>query len=321
MKKGIKYRLIKFKKTYKDDELLKNLSDVAKNLKKNYLTQEEYNSSSIKITSSMTFKRRFGKWNTALERAGLVVSKEMDISTEKLLLNLFNVSQKLGTPNFSKDDLVKPNSSYSISAYKKVFDNWTNAKKAFAKYLSSKQDFSKSNVETKVNYSLRRNHETSKNISIQYQNEVKKKHKYICSVNACGCGEAIGNKGKKYYKKLFVIHIKPWEDGGETILKNLTVLCEQHYKDKFLKISNKLKDQKQHVRSRRIDPKVKEEVLRRDKHRCVFCKMGPYEKGTKYCKKIVIDHKKPFIKGGSNALSNLQVLCEKHNLEKMAKEY
>ena len=49
--------------------------------------------------------------------------------------------------------------------------------------------------------------------------------------------------------------------------------------------------------------------------------MGPYEKGTKYCKKIEIDHKKPFIKGGSNALSNLQVLCEKHNLEKMAKEY
>ena len=49
MKKGIKYRLIKFKKTYKDDELLKNLSDVAKNLKKNLeFTVVEYKNFLVK---------------------------------------------------------------------------------------------------------------------------------------------------------------------------------------------------------------------------------------------------------------------------------
>ena len=112
MKKATMVELMKFKKPHTDNEYLMNLKVVAKKLKKLYLTQSEYNNCSLSITSSMTIKRRFGKWNIALDKAGLSVSKEMDIAPDKLMLNLAKVSQILGTLNFSKEDLVKPNSAY-----------------------------------------------------------------------------------------------------------------------------------------------------------------------------------------------------------------
>ena len=323
MKKATPIELMKFKKNYTEKEYLTNLFEVAKKLKKTTLTQSDYNNCSLSITTSMTFKRRFGKWNVALEKAGLTVSKEMDISPEKLMSNLFKVSQILGTLNFSKEDLVKPNSAYTISAYRKAYGNWTNARKEFEKYLKLKINKIKSKEITPIDYTLRRNHDTNKKIPTSLASEMKKKYKYVCSTKGCKCGEAIGNKGNEYIKKLYVVHIKPWDEGGETISKNLTVLCEKHYKESLKKLIKKpiVKAVKAPARTRRIDPKVKEAVLRRDKHRCVFCGEGPYEKGAKYCKKIVIDHKKPFSKGGTNDLKNLQVLCEKHNLEKMAKVY
>jgi 5-methylcytosine-specific restriction endonuclease McrA len=324
MKKASKLvETMKFKEQHTDKEYLENLTAVAKKLKKTTLTQSDYNNCSISITTSMTFKRRFGKWNNALEKAGLSVSKEMDIAPEKLMLNLSKVANILGTLNFSKDDLVKPNSTYSISAYRKVYGNWTNARKAFEEYLNAKSKKSNTKDVSKVDYTDKRNHDTPKKVSNSLSVTMKEKYKYVCSIKGCKCGEAIGNRGKAYFKKLYVVHIKPWEEGGETVQKNLTVLCEKHYKESLKKLSNKSvsKTEKTPTRSRRIDPKVKEAVLRRDKHRCVFCGEGPFEKGAKYCKKIVIDHIKPFSKGGTNDLKNLQVLCQKHNLEKMAKEF
>lgn len=323
MKKATMVELMKFKKPHTDNEYLMNLKVVAKKLKKLYLTQSEYNNCSLSITSSMTIKRRFGKWNIALDKAGLSVSKEMDIAPDKLMLNLAKVSQILGTLNFSKEDLVKPNSAYSISAYKKVYGSWTDARIAFKEYLKVQTKKTNSKEATLIDYTSKRNHDTPKKVSNSLVIEMKKKYKYVCSIKGCKCGEAIGNKGNEYFKELYIVHIKPWDEGGETIPKNLTVLCEKHYKESLKKLPKKLiiKSEKTPTKSRKIDPKVKEAVLRRDKHRCVYCKMGPYEKGAKYFKKIAIDHKKPFSKGGTNDLKNLQVLCEKHNLEKMAKVF
>lgn len=267
----------------------------------------------------MTIKRRFGKWNIALDMAGLKVLKEMDISEDKLLLNLVKVMEKLETPNFSKEDLVPPISKYSKSAYYKVFGNWTNTKSEFKKYLN--RDALNNVDQSKIDYTLKRNHKTPKFISTTLANQVKKKYKFVCSIRGCGCGEAISNKGKEYHQKLYVIHIKPWDEGGETVISNLKSLCEKHYKENLNKKEILVGTSKALKRSRKIDPKVEEEVLRRDRHRCVYCKKGPYEKGIMYCKNIVIDHIKPFSKNGTNDLNNLQVLCEKHNLKKMAKVY
>ena len=187
---------MKFKESHTDKEFLENLAAVAKKLNKTSLTQSDYNNCSISFASSMTIKRRFGKWNIALEKAGLSVLKEMDIKPEKLMLNLYKVAEILGTPNFSKEDLVKPNSAYSVSAYRKVFGNWTNARREFEKFLKSKINKQSSKEINQIDYTLRRNHDTSKKITTSLATEIKNKFRYICSEK--GRGERVWDGGWRF---------------------------------------------------------------------------------------------------------------------------
>lgn len=65
-------------------------------------------------------------------------------------------------------------------------------------------------------------------------------------------------------------------------------------------------------RSRHIPLSVRFTVLQRDGHKCVSCGKSPPEVT------LEVDHKKPFSKGGSNDMSNLQTLCFKCNRGKGA---
>ena len=63
-------------------------------------------------------------------------------------------------------------------------------------------------------------------------------------------------------------------------------------------------------KSRYISQKVKREVWRRDQGRCIEC-------GSK--ENLEFDHIIPFIKGGSNTVRNIQLLCAKCNQKKKDK--
>ena len=56
---------------------------------------------------------------------------------------------------------------------------------------------------------------------------------------------------------------------------------------------------------------VKRAILKRDNYRCVVCGRG-LEDGVE----LVVDHKKPKDKGGTNDIENGQTLCTEHNLMK-----
>jgi len=58
-------------------------------------------------------------------------------------------------------------------------------------------------------------------------------------------------------------------------------------------------------------PDVKEEIYKRDNHRCVVCGLG-MEDGVEIC----ADHKKAKDKGGTSEVDNGQTLCYQHNLLK-----
>ena len=60
-------------------------------------------------------------------------------------------------------------------------------------------------------------------------------------------------------------------------------------------------------RSRYVSAATRVDVLRRDNHRCVFCGVSAKKA------ELEIDHIIPFSHGGSNAISNLQTLCEACN--------
>lgn len=63
-------------------------------------------------------------------------------------------------------------------------------------------------------------------------------------------------------------------------------------------------------RSRVVPSRVKQEVWKRDRGRCVLC--GSDEE-------LHFDHDLPFSRGGSSSTQNIRLLCAQHNLEKGAR--
>ena len=80
---------------------------------------------------------------------------------------------------------------------------------------------------------------------------------------------------------------------------NFTVMNNRQYED--------LLNKRKKTRSRHISAQVKREVWRRDQGRCVECNSKEL---------LEYDHIIPFIRGGSNTVRNIQLLCEKCNRKK-----
>ena len=62
------------------------------------------------------------------------------------------------------------------------------------------------------------------------------------------------------------------------------------------------------ARSRVINEKIRLQILKRDNYKCQKCGRSPATHAGIF---LHIDHKKPFSKGGSNEIENLQTLCNK----------
>lgn len=102
--------------------------------------------------------------------------------------------------------------------------------------------------------------------------------------------------------------VDAWEEMQENrkVFKFKLELMEEH--------SIEPTDQRQNVileHDRMIPPKVKLEVWKRDKGKCVKCGSS---------KNLHFDHIIPFSKGGSSLTAeNIQILCAKHNISKRDK--
>jgi hypothetical protein len=69
-----------------DEELLADMKNVAEKLRTDKLTVRDYDEHGK--FSSPTVKSRFGSWNTALEKIGLIVSVYPNASEKELFENL-----------------------------------------------------------------------------------------------------------------------------------------------------------------------------------------------------------------------------------------
>jgi len=203
-------------KYFTNDKLLADLRKVAKKLGKNNISGREYLKGGT--FSQKVYYNRFGSWNNALQKAGLCIVREQEITEKSLFENLEKVWRKLGRQPFY-GEMRKPLSDYSTKPYDNRWGSWMKACEAFIKYKKKDPKF-------------------------------------------------------------------------EKLLKPQST-----------------------VRTRTINEKIRLHVLKRDNYKCQRCGRSPATHREIY---LHVDHKKPFSKGGSNNIENLQTLCNKCNLGKGA---
>lgn len=235
-----------------NEVLFEDLRRVAKDIQKNTITWNEYRTHG-KFSCDGILKR-FGKWNTALQKAGLNRTGFIRdrITEQQCFDEIERIWIKLGRQPTSTDIIKNGISIYSIDVFKRRFGGWRKALEAFVNYINSpnenrnaegeneKEEASNNSNETKTKNEAHANevsveetryvsiepnkhkptHQTSRNINTRLRFLVLKRDNFKC----CACG---ASPAKDPAIELHVDHIIPWSKGGETTLDNLQTLCSK----------------------------------------------------------------------------------------------
>lgn len=205
----MKFQLEPHHRDIQDEELLGDLVRVANELGKDKVTIDEYNERGRFHNTTLT--RRFGSWFTALEKAGLKRTRNLNIPDEELFDNLVDVWTALGhQPKYN--DLTNDVSRYSSGTYEKRFGGWRKALEAFLAWAN--EGVQPELTETSEKGVSKR---TPRNINWRLRALVLMRDGARCQL--CGATPQDG-------ARLHVDHVKPWSKGGETVIENLQILCE-----------------------------------------------------------------------------------------------
>lgn len=204
----------------KENDLIADLAKVANLLKKDRLTQIEYDG--YGLFNSSTFCKRFGSWFKALEKAGLTKTGNRGVTEEDYFKNLEEVWTKVGhQPHFN--DMQKPLSKYAVSSYIYRFGTWRRALNKFVEYINQEEILKEdgdidSTIIGNTQIEHEQKHKTRRNISWRLRFTVMKRDNFRCK----GCGRSPATNNKTI---LHVDHIFPYSKGGETVFSNLQTLC------------------------------------------------------------------------------------------------
>ena len=207
-----------------DQELLDDLKRVADKLGRNNLAGREYDE--IGKYTSGTVQKRFGNWNNALQKAGLEITRQNNISEKELFENIEEVWIKLGQqPTYR--DIQPPVSKYSVYQYSNRFGSWRKALEAFVEFINSSgaqdQEIEEVGPEEYTSETTQENEIIFKHKTKRIPSERLKVQVLMRDGNKCRlCGIIVTGEN------IHFDHILAWSKGGETVLENLQVLCAVH---------------------------------------------------------------------------------------------
>jgi predicted restriction endonuclease len=205
----VQYILEEYHRNIPDDELISDLIKVAKIMKKDSITADEYNS--FGKYNSTTLTRRFGSWFKSLEKAGLKKTRILGVSEEEYIENLANVWEKLGRqPRYN--EMVKPISKYSAGSYEYHFGTWRKSLEALVTKQSSTLKPRDKQFSKKI--------KARKNISWRLRFEIMKRDNFKCKL----CGRSPTTDPAII---LHIDHILPVSKGGKNNPENLQTCCSK----------------------------------------------------------------------------------------------
>ena len=166
---------------------------------------------------SATFFRRFGSWFKALEKAGLQETRNLNITEEELFQDLEETWIKLGRqPRY--EEMCAPLSKFSSGTYENRFGTWRKALEKFVNYINNEENICSEEAIRNLEIEPSTRHKTKRTINWRLRFIVNRRDYFKCKA----CGRAPATDPSII---LHVDHIKPWANGGETVLENLQTLC------------------------------------------------------------------------------------------------
>jgi hypothetical protein len=272
-----------------DSDLLKDLVEVCERLNKESIGQEEYDANGR--FSSGTFRKRFGSWSAALEKAGRKALRWHNVTKEEYLDDIRRVAQLLGKRAVTMaeyDELGKYCSSAAIG--KDKFGSWFAALDAAG--LQRTRNLRITDEELFLNLE-----KVWRTLGRQPIGADLRKPLSSYSV------DAYGDRFRTWRKALeaFVTWVNQDDSPNEPVETEPSVQSPITVKA-FL------------PRGRRsVSDRLRIRVMFRDDYRCRMCGNSPaLERGVI----LHVDHKVPWSKGGKTELNNLQTLCMRCNLGK-----
>ena len=209
----MRFELEAYNRNVPEAELISDLKRVASVLASDTVSWEQYER--LGAYGPETLRRRFGTWNSALERAGLRVGKRWRIPEGELFENLATIWMRLGRQP-RREDLDRVPSRVSASTYEQRFGGWRRALAAFVAFARAEERPRNRLNDAKAG--LRRT--SSRQPSLRLRFKVMRRDHFSC--RSCGA-----SPGKDASVELHVDHVISWSKGGETILENLQTLCSR----------------------------------------------------------------------------------------------
>ena len=221
----MKFELIERHRNLTDSELIEDVIEVSRKIRKDKVTREDY----LKFGkySASTLQDRFKSWFIVLEKAGLKPNRSpFDIPDKDLFENLASVWINLGRQPIHRE-MKAPLSKYGGNTYIHHFGTWMDSLRKFIEYENSDnvdeqeemplqiEESNKNDLDKSEDFSL-----DSRNISHRMRFSVLLRDGFRCT--ACG-KSPITHPGTE----LHCDHIIPWSKGGKTIIKNLKSLCSE----------------------------------------------------------------------------------------------
>lgn len=309
----MKFELRPDNRNLTDEEIIAEINRIDLVVGKKFLTMVDFNKHST--IHSDTIKRRFGGWEKALEKAGIiekyaglkiisdkVKGQETKLLTDEQILNeLKRIAKELGKNSITREDVNRRSKIIAGSAVAYRFGSWLNG--------LEKAGLNKS-INYRIKFSENQLFENIFNVWTHYGRQpLYAEMAKSPSVISPGTYESRFGSWRKALEA-FVLKMNQDDSSTVEIIENESVPEEQDTID----TNEVIKENKTQVgEGRGINLSLRYKVLGRDNFKCVRCGRTP---ATNLGVELHIDHKLPFSMGGKTILENLETKCKECNLGK-----
>ena len=295
----MEFKLNEYHRNISDEELLEDIIIIAKKIKKESLTIDEYKKNGGKYNHT-TITRRFGSWIVALQKSNLVPYRNQikAISEADMISDLQRVAKKINKETINSSEYAL-HGKYSKNLFFRKFGSWNNALKA-----ARIKPFDRPLGGTKNKVSKYECLEEIERIWIELGRQPTTTD--------------IKNGISKYSLHAFERRFGTWRKALEFFVAYMNGEQEVEKPDETDDIQLPVIPLQSETETKRrtkrdINLRMRFLVMKRDNFKCCMCGRSP---ATTPGLELHIDHIIPWSKGGETVIDNLQTLCSDCNLGK-----